>query len=278
MRLAFVIERQNYYRLLGPVIDRALARGWEVDGWQAADEALKGSPALERRDAGPVYRHGRPRRRDYRGGSDLAQHLASSSPDALAALRPPPGVRPDGRTRWLALQYTLDIGALVDAKGHTPFDAIGLHTAHWRARAADSLRILAYNRARTRGSAPEPVDDDAVEATMRQRGVVVGFPEMDQFHTVDAAAVRRQLGFDPAQPTVLYCPFPFLSNPRTFWVKHVYGAGRLHQSVAVRLPRGRRYIRSARGPSRAPSPPTRPHWRRRTRAPRAPRRGRPTLA
>ena len=40
----------------------------------------------------------------------------------------------DGRTRWLALQYTLDIGALVDAKGHTPFDAIGLHTAHWRAR------------------------------------------------------------------------------------------------------------------------------------------------
>src|SRR5262249_26638354 len=168
MRLAFVIERQNYYRLLGPVIDRALARGWEVDCWQPAEEALKGSPALERRDAGPVYRHGRPRRRDYRGGSGLGQPLAPSGPDALVALPPPPGVRPDGRTRWLALQYQLDIGALVDGRGYTPFDAIGLHTTYWRTRAADALRILVHNRARRRGSAPELVDDRAVDATMRQ--------------------------------------------------------------------------------------------------------------
>ena len=29
MRLGFVIERKNYYRLFGPIIDRALARGVE---------------------------------------------------------------------------------------------------------------------------------------------------------------------------------------------------------------------------------------------------------
>ena len=30
MKLGVVIERTNYYRLLAPVVDAALARGWEV--------------------------------------------------------------------------------------------------------------------------------------------------------------------------------------------------------------------------------------------------------
>jgi len=30
MRVAFLIERRNYYRLFGPIVDRALERGWET--------------------------------------------------------------------------------------------------------------------------------------------------------------------------------------------------------------------------------------------------------
>jgi hypothetical protein len=116
-----------------------------------------------------------------------------------------------------------------------------MHTEYWRARAADALRIILFNHARAHGTPPEPVDDAAVEATMQDRGAIVGFPKMDQFHAIDPTRVRRQLGLDPGVPVVVHCPFPFMSNPRTFWVRHVYGAGRLHQRLAVVAGGGRRY-------------------------------------
>jgi len=247
MKVAFLIQRRNYYRLLGPVVERALARGWDTECWEAGGDALKGRRALEQRAALPAFRQGRPQRREYAGDADVSRLLAEVSPDTIVTLRPPSGLTPDGRARWLGLQYTLDIGGMVDAAGRTPFDAIGVHTEHWRARAADSLRILEFNRARSLGRAPGPVDDAAVEATMRRRAAVVGFPEMDQFHAIDPTAVRRRLGLDPTVPVVVYCNFPFLSNPRTFWVRHVYGARRLHQRLATRLGGGRRYARHVDG-------------------------------
>ncbi|TMQ21277.1 MAG: hypothetical protein E6K82_16045 [Candidatus Rokuibacteriota bacterium] len=262
MRVAFLIRRDNHYRLLGPVIDRALARGWDVECWKAADEGFKGDRALERRDAGPAFRSGRPCLREF-GVDGLARLVADTSPDVAITLYRAPGIAREGRVRWLALQYTLNIGDLVDGDGTTPFDAIGVHSEHWRTLAADSLRMLDE----TRGRAPGPVDDRAVAATLRHRGVVVGFPEMDGFHLTDAAAVRATLGLEATRPVVLYCPFPFLSNPRTFWTRNIYGpfqanpytakiahrmhradrlidrAGRLRQRLAVRLPAGRRYAR-----------------------------------
>jgi hypothetical protein len=65
---------------------------------------------------------------------------------------------------------------------------------------------------------------------------------MDQFHWMDPADVRRRLGLEPGRPVVLYCPFPFRSNPRTFWTRHIYGApNALHQRLAIRLGRRPEY-------------------------------------
>ena len=242
MRIAFLIQRRNYYRLLGPVVERALARGWQTECWENSREPLKGRRELERRDTRPAFRHDGLRLRGYAGDADLTRVLTEGSPDVVATLRPPAGVAPNGPVRWLGLQYTLDIGAMVDAAGRPLFDAMGVHTEHWRSRTADALRIIEFNRARSLGRPPETVDDAAVEATMRRHASVVGFPEMDQFHAIDPAAVRRRLGLDATVPIVVCCPFPFRSNPRTAWVRHVYGAGPLHQRLAVRLG-GKHYAR-----------------------------------
>jgi hypothetical protein len=83
---------------------------------------------------------------------------------------------------------------------------------------------------------------------MRRCSAVVGFPEMDEFHQIDPAEVRRRLGLDPSRPIVVYCPFPFRSNPSTFWTERVYGArwGRLQQRWAAwRQPRYAEHV--ARG-------------------------------
>ncbi|HTO10549.1 MAG TPA: hypothetical protein VMQ51_03175 [Candidatus Binatia bacterium] len=238
MKLAFSIGAPNHYRLLGPVIDRALARGWKVECWQDGDQKIKRRfGAWGRTPVPPVFRCGDPTIREYGRGRAFAELLSAFRPDVVIALRRPRGAAPDGHTRWLGLQYTLNIWEFIDESGNTPFDAVGVHTEYWRARAADSLRILMANQ----GRSPVQVDDRAIERTMLKRGTVVGFPQMDQLQHADGRALRRRLGIEGGRPVVLYCPFPFNSNPRTFWVRHIYGASRLHQRLAVRLPAGRRY-------------------------------------
>jgi hypothetical protein len=222
MRLAFLIWWRNHYRLLGPVIERALARGWDAECWHAADEAKK-SRSQGGAEPLPTFRHGQPRRREYRDEVHLRRLLTEANPDVVLTLRPPDAGIPEGRPRWLGLQYTLDVGRFVDVNGHTRFAAMGVHTEYWRQRAADALRILEFNDARAKGRSPAPVNAQAVEETLRQRGVVVGFPEMDQFHEIDPTDVRRRFGLDPHRPVVVYCPYPFRSNPSTDWVKYVYG-------------------------------------------------------
>jgi len=241
MKVAFLMQRRNYYRVLGPVVDRALARGWDTECWDVDRETFKGPRALERRVALPVFHSGTPRMRTYSGDTGPAPLLTDVEPDVVVTLRPPAGIAAGGRSRWLALQYTLDLGGLIDGAGRTMFDAIGVHTEHWGARAADCVRVIEFNRARSLNRPPEPVDDVAVADTMRRRATVVGFPELDQFRAIDPAAVRRRLGLDPGRPIVVFCPFPFNSNPRTLWTREIYGGGRLRQRLALWRAGGRRY-------------------------------------
>ena len=240
MRVGFLIERKNYYRVLGPVVERALARGWETECWHDWSQPRRGPKALEFPDAVPTFRHGQPTIRTYRGGRDLRRLLtAPIAVDAIVALRFPEGLVDPAHPRWFGLQYTLDVAELLDASGASRFDAIGLHTPYWAARVADSLRIFAAGRP---GAGPARVDEHAVSETLRHKGTIVGFPEMDQFHEVDPARVRQRLGLGPGRPVVVYAPFPFMSNPRTFWVRHIYGSGsRLRQRIAVALARRPEY-------------------------------------
>lgn len=223
MRVVFLIERRNYYRLLGPIVDRALERGWQTECWHDWGQPRTGPKGREFPSTAPTFRHGAPRVRTYRGSIDLPAQLVAARPDVVVALRQPaPGETVEG-VRWFGLQYTLDVAELIDAGGRTRCDGIGLHSPYWRERAPDCLRTRAYVRRRAADRTAEPVDDAAVDETLRERGRVVGIPEMDQYHAIDPVDVRRRLGVAPDRPVVLYCPFPFRTNPRTFWVRHVYG-------------------------------------------------------
>ncbi len=235
MKVAFLIERRNYYRLFGPIVDRALERGWAVECWHDWGQPRTGPKGSEFPDSAPAFRHGWPRVRTYGGSGELAPLLASASPDAIVALRRPSAAEKTGVVRWFGLQYTLDVAELVDASGQTSCDGIGLHSQYWAQRTPDCLRIRADNRSRAVGTPTEAVDDAAVADTLCRMARIVGIPEMDQYHWIDPLEVRRRLGVDRGQPVVLYCPFPFRTNPRTFWVRHVYGASALHSRLAVRL-------------------------------------------
>ncbi len=235
MRIAFLIERRNFYRLFGPIVERALERGWETECWHDWGQPRTGPKGSEFPDAAPTFRHGGPRVRTYRGPATLGALLASAPPDAIVAMHRPTEVEKLGATRWFGLQYTLDVAELIDGSGRTGCDAIGLHSQYWAERTPDCLRIRTYTRRGATGVAAGAVDDAAIGEALGRLGRIVGIPEMDQCHWIEPSDVRRRLGLDPSRPVVLYCPFPFRSNPRTFWVRHVYGARPVHGRLAVRL-------------------------------------------
>lgn len=248
MKVAFLIERRNYYRLFGPIVDRALERGWAVECWHDWGQPRTGPKGSEFPETVPPFRHGQPVVRTYRGSDGLVALLAATPPDVVISMRGPTVAEKAGRARWFGLQYTLDVAELIEPSGATRHDGIGLHSAYWRDRTADSLRIILHNRARAAGTAPEPVDDRAVAETLRRRATLVGIPEMDQAHWVDPAHVRRQLGLEAARPVVLYIPFQFRSiPPRTFWLRHINRRRRLWQQAAVWLSGRRDYQRYVDG-------------------------------
>jgi hypothetical protein len=189
-----------------------------------------------------VFRHGQPHLRTYYGASGLTDLLAALPPDVVISMRRPGDAGTAGHVRWFGLQYTLDAADLIAPSGATRYDGVGLHSAWWRERTADCLRISASNRARVTGTGPERVDDAAVADTLARRATLVGIPEMDQCHWIDTQAVRARLGLERGRPLVLYIPFPFASNPRTFWVREVYGrSSALWSRLAIALAGRREY-------------------------------------
>lgn len=234
MRIGFLIQRRSYYRLLGPIIERALAREWTVECWHDWSQPRRGTKATEFPETMPSFQNGIPAMIVYHGTPDLGSRLAASPPDAFVALHRPPGLPRNPRTPWFGLQYTLDVAQIITPSGHTDFDAIGIHSQYWWERVAASLRIIAYNRSRQTGEAPDHVDEAAVNRTLEDKASLVSVPELDQLHWIDRAAVRAGFDLAPDRPVVLYIPFPFNSNPKTFWLDHVYGRSNpLYRRLAV---------------------------------------------
>src|SRR5258708_13008940 len=131
MRIGFVIERKNYYRGFGPVVDRALARGWQTECWHDVSQPRSGPKALEFPDPGavPSFRHGRPTVRTYRGEADLARQLRADPSDAMVALRCGAVGATVGAVRWFGLQDTLNCAPLIHPNSDTQYHTPAAHSA-----------------------------------------------------------------------------------------------------------------------------------------------------
>ena len=206
MKLAFLIQRKNYYRLLGPVVEEALRRGYQVECWHDWSHPRGGKKASDLfPDALPAFPTGSPAVRVYYGRSDLASQLGAATPDAVVCLDPPdPTVRTATRARWLYLQYWVEIILQPTSQGVRDADAVATYSPYW------------VDRLEERFAGSDPGDE------IRRKSVAVGAPEMDIVHRIDPDEVRRRLGLPAGRPLVLYLAFPLRSNPQTFWLHHVY--------------------------------------------------------
>ena len=221
MKIGVVIERSNYYRLLGPVVDAALARGWHVvclhDHAQPRDGA-KGY-LFPRVEAMPRFRHGTPGVATYDGSAALWAAVQEQGLDAVLSILPPPDGWRDGwkargqqpQPAWVSLQYHAEIFRHTDPRTPLEASAVGVYSDWWVDWGLGYWKSHGVH---------------AENAEIRQKAVVVGFPELDRLQFVDRASARHRWGFPADQPIVLFLPFPIDSfHKRTHWYRWVYDPG-----------------------------------------------------
>lgn len=225
MRVAFLIHRKNYYRLLAPVIDEALRRGHQVECWHDWSHPRRGGKSYEFPDATPAFNKGAPEIRTFQGLADLGERFRADSPDVVISLDPPPpDVKSGAKAKWLWLQYSVDILFYPSLQGILDADAVGMYSSRWIGRLEERHR------------------DSGLAHEVKRKTVAVGMPELDAARGIDPWEVRRRLGLPEGRPVVLYLPFPLRSNPRTFWMRHVFTPStRLEQGARVLLGRRMEY-------------------------------------
>jgi len=205
MRIAFIIRRKNYYRLLGPAVEEGLRRGWRVECWHDSSQPRGGGKGSEFPDAAPTMVAGAPGIHAFQGSEGLAARLRGDAPDVVVTLDPPdPEVRSASVARWLWLQYSADILFEPTPRGFFDADAVGGYSACWRERLEQRYQ------------------DPAVATEIRAKMRLVGMPELDAVQRIDPGEVRRRLGLPDDRPIVLYLSFPLRSNPPTFWLRAVF--------------------------------------------------------
>jgi hypothetical protein len=223
MRLAVLIRRKNYYRLLGPVVEEALARGHVVECWHDWSGPRRGAKGSEFPDAAPKFAPGAPRVLDCAGAPDLAERWRSDPPDAVVSIDPPDAAaRAATKAAWIWLQYAADILFQETPAGVADADALALYSDYWRERIEARFR------------------DTALADGLDGKAFAVGAPELDAVGRIDPAEVRRRLGLPAGRPIVLYLPFPLRSNLPTPWLTNVH-TPRTRSAQAVRMLLSRRW-------------------------------------
>ena len=236
MRLAFPIWRRTHYRLLTPVIEEALGRGLTVECWHdeaGARDGHKGYlfPTLEEV---PKFAGGTPVFRTYEGRDGLYALAQRERVDALLAWRPPRLLLGPGRASpvpWVMLQDSPGFFArdrLPDADDLAGVDAIGVYSAHW----------LEWGLGVMRADGRLGAGDSRADV-IRARSRVVGFPELDACRMLDRSAIRATLGLPAGRPVVTFMPYPYDSNPTSFWSRWIYANPRAWLQAAMILARGR---------------------------------------
>lgn len=225
MRIAFLIKRKNYYRLLGPVVEEALRRAYQVECWHDYSHTRTSGKAAEFPDLVPSFQAGTPAVYRFHGSADLADKFRADSPDAVVSLDPPdPDVKAVTKAKWIWLQYSTDLVFYPTPQGILDSDAVGTYSPYWVRKVEERYR------------------DTGLVGELRWKMVPVGMPQLDVVRTIDPDEVRQRYGLLPGQPVVLYLSFPLRSNPPTFWLRHVFTPStRLEQGLRTVLGRRMEY-------------------------------------
>ncbi len=199
----------NFYRLVAPVIDEALRRGWTVECWHdISGERQHSSKECPQQEGMPTFRNGAPTVIEYEGGPEGLQqlldsgradvavtlvcqfledrqcHWKRSSATKVALLEPTPG-------DWF--------GNMKDRSHLEQVDLFGITNSYW-------LEHNIFMLYQCKGAIFGPAE----EALLRERARLVGWPQSDQYDWIDPEEVRKQWGVPAGKKVCAYLNYPIV--------------------------------------------------------------------
>jgi hypothetical protein len=213
VRIAFQVQRANFYRLYAPIVDEALREGWDVECWHDYSQARHGQkgynfPAVE---SAPRFVNGAPKFRTYQGLPEL--HALQQSTDAVVSLLPSPFEPEANASRspatWFMLQHAMSNFQGYGPDGFRKSDVVGVYSEHWAQLALEFFREKGVVR-----------PGDGTEQQIDRKARAVGFPEMEAASLIDPREVRRRLGIPADKPVVVVLPYSYGFGLSSFRVTH----------------------------------------------------------
>ena len=241
MNIAFIIRQLSDYRLMGPVIDRALESRLRVECWHDYHSWTTGPKKYLFPDtaASPHFQHGQPDVQSYLGPAELVRRLTRGHVDAIVSIgtieSDTAGAVPSVRPPWVCLQSGIDTFWAHTAETLEGCDLLAVHSPWWIDWAAARY-----------GSADRISEVPALRARLHSRSQYVGFPEGEAAGLVDPEEVRARWGIPRTQPVVVFLPFPQGVGRNTFWPKRVFAEpSRARRLLNVVTHRQFQYLRAA---------------------------------
>jgi hypothetical protein len=204
--VAFVIFRMNCYRVMAPAIAAALRRGWRVECWHDVGTPLPGRPfdfpSIER---APRFADGAVTFHEYGGRPGLIAAMRERGVDAMVSVLPALGAHlpeyPSPAERPFSVLLEPSPGDWFAQVRHPAelrqVDLYALTTAYW----------LEHDLGMMRDTLPFEWSA-ALEAEIREKTSLVGWPQADQRSLIDPVAVRRRWGLAAEQPVLVYFNWP----------------------------------------------------------------------
>lgn len=203
MKLAFIAHRANYLKHYGPIIDAALARGWQVEGWLQQF----GGSGKEHLNITPEMFHSiwgkRVMTRSFEEKQQAATLLKDSEAGAVISLHPRNyySDEMDRKSAFITLQHSVDTFAWNAPKDLASSDHVCLFSPFWWEFAVQYYEMSGV------------ADATEVETALVDKVTYTGFAQMDAFADIDPAEVRGRWGIDADQPVLLLLPVDLAGWP-----------------------------------------------------------------
>lgn len=214
MKIAFLIPRDAQYRLLAPVIEAALQRGWTVECWHDYSQLTGGHKAylFPSVDTMPTFRNGRPEAKPYQGPRELTIWLREMRADVVVfadynAFELP---LPERRPLVVCHQHFIDSLAFHGPEGVLAWDLLALFSSWWLDWTVNLFQLEG-----------QLSDAHAFRQRAEAASAVVGLPELDAAELVDPVAVRRKWNIPESKPVVVLLPFPQGVGRQAFWPRRI---------------------------------------------------------
>ncbi len=211
MRIAFLVERNIYFKTFGPVIDVGLKDGHQVFCLHSYNQPRTGPKGYQFPDINqtPKFQYGQVVSLEFQTDQEMIENILKNNIQVVVSLDfgdKHLAIREKLKNNgvfWVALQNGFDSGVISGKNLNIP-NRFFIYSLEWLKWIFNYLGKENYN-------------------DLKDKVKSVGFWPIEDKSIIDKEKIKNNWGIPENKKVVLLLPFPFGSSQKTFWAKYIYG-------------------------------------------------------